>query len=510
MPASSERPNTPVQTNTRMQIRSSIFGIVAAGCMLGSALPRAAAEVTDDEFNALKESVRQLGEKVQKMEDTHAQDQQTHAQDQQKIQQLQQQLEKTQATAAEAQQKAKSAAQVQQKFHWLEDQVGETRKAAAAAEQKAEAASQVQPVAAAPSGPLATHSFTLIGDAEIQFGKVSGQHSAFTLADFAPIFLFRATDKVLFEAGFDVTLTNGAVTLANGLTGNSGVSTGVDLSFAQLDYLLNDYVTIVGGWMVLPLGTYTERAAGWLNKIPDDPLPRDILPGAGAGLQLRGAIPIGQSGQSVTYSGFVVNGPGSVDGSGNATFVDSSGNVLPNLDFGNVGTQSNGNSGNLHSNPSGGGRIGWFFPLKPHYDFELGVSGQTGPWTNNGNRLWSAAVVDAALHISPYFEVKGEYMQTWQETDDRGTVGPHGWWVQAAYKLAGFGLTLPFINNLELVGRYDTVHDGLGTRTNRQTVGYVYYLTNTLLFEGDYEWLQSHGPNKLPSNKWVFQLSLGF
>jgi hypothetical protein len=119
-------------------------------------------------------------------------------------------------------------------------------------------------------------------------------------------------------------------------------------------------------------------------------------------------------------------------------------------------------------------------------------------------------VVDAALHISPYFELKGEYMYTWQQTNDRGTVQPQGWWIQGAFKPAAFGLTLPFINNFELVGRYDTVLDGLGTRTNRETAGYVYYITNTLLLEGDYEWLQSHGPNKLPENKWVFQISLGF
>ena len=228
MPANSERLNGP------MPIRFRILGILASGCLFGITLQRAVAEVSDEEFNALKESVRQLGEKVQKLEDTHEQDQQTHAQDQQKIQQLEQQLEKTQATATEAQQKAKSAAQVQEKFHWLEDQVGLTKKTAAEAEQKAEAAaSQVQPVAPVAGGALATHNFTLAGDAEVQFGKVLGQHSAFTLADFAPVFLFRATDKALFEAGFDVRLTNGAVTLQNGNTGNLGVSTGVDLSFAQ-------------------------------------------------------------------------------------------------------------------------------------------------------------------------------------------------------------------------------------------------------------------------------------
>ena len=56
-------------------------------------------------------------------------------------------------------------------------------------------------------------------------------------------------------------------------------------------------MTLVAGYMILPLGTYSERAAGWLNKIPDDPLAVDFLPGAGVGAQLRGALPVGVSGR---------------------------------------------------------------------------------------------------------------------------------------------------------------------------------------------------------------------
>jgi len=147
-----------------------------------------------------------------------------------------------------------------------------------------------------------------------------------------------------------------------------------------------------------------------------------------------------------------LNGPGSVDGSGNATYVDSNGNVLPNLDFGNVGIQSNGNTANEHAAVSGGGRLGWFFPLTPHYDLELGISCESGPWNNAENRLWSAIVGDAALHISPYFELKGEYINSWWQTNDMGTLAPRGWWIQGAYKLAGLNqnMNLPFINNLEL------------------------------------------------------------
>ena len=123
------------------------------------------------------------------------------------------------------------------------------------------------------------------------------------------------------------------------------------------------------------------------------------------------------------------------------------------------------------------------------------------PGTTRGTSSGRRWLLDAALHISPYFEVKGRVYQYLVANQRHGNLAPRGWWIQPAYKLAGLNqnLNLPFINNLELVGRYDRVNDGLGTKTDRETVGFVYYLTNTLLFEGDYEWLQSRGPNTLPS-----------
>src|ERR1700686_1091559 len=150
-----------------MKIRSKILGMLAAGYMMGIALPpRAAAEVSDEDFNALKEAVRQLSEKVQKLEQKHEEDQKVHEQDQQKIQQLQK--------------NAETASQMKLKLGRLEEQV-EAQKTATEAQGKAVAAAQMQPVAPVPSGALATHNFTLAGDAEVQFGKVSGEHSAVPL-----------------------------------------------------------------------------------------------------------------------------------------------------------------------------------------------------------------------------------------------------------------------------------------------------------------------------------------
>ncbi len=370
-----------------------------------------------------------------------------------------------------------------------------TRRAAPELQPNPQTVPAIEPVHPLPPGTdlNATLNFSMAGDAEVQFGKVDGQHGGFALADFAPIFLFRARDNILFEAGFDINLQNNA-------PGGAGAATSLNLSFAQLDYLINDYVTLVAGDMLLPLGTYSERSAGWLNKIPDDPLARAFLRGSGVGVQLRGAVPIGGTGQSITYAVYGANGPGSVDGSGNHDQLDLNGNV---------GIKSDGTFGNLHDSPSGGGRIGWFFPWKPHYDLELGLSGQTGDWDNAGNRRWSAAVVDAALHVSPYFEIKGEYIHSWVGTDDLGTIQPAGWWLQAGYKLTGLKQELPILRKLELVGRYDRAKDGLAASTERFTLGYVYYISNTLLFEGDYEFLRGTDPAQGP-NELLFQLSYGF
>ena len=442
-------------------------GLPAAICAIGIALASVAnaAEVSEADFKALKEAVQKLSEKVEKLEQIHAIDDQTHQKDQEQIKQLQEKL-------------------------------GETQTAAADAVKRAEVATQLQPAYRVPddSGSV-NKNFTILGDAEFQYAKFPGEHGTFLFADFAPIFLYRAGDKVLFEAGFDFTLQNGS-NPAN--SHDSGQTTGINLSFAQLNYFLNDYVTVAAGNMLLPLGTYAQRSAGgWVNKIPDDPLPRDLLPGTGIGAQVLGAIPIGQSGQVLNYSIFGVNGPSSSDGSGAPDQLDLGGNV---------GLRNDNTIANLHGSPSAGGRLGWFFPYgPPHYDLELGISAMNGEWDDAGKYLWTGGAIDASLHLGPYFETKGEYIRS-QYGSTSGMIRPSGWWAQAAYKLAGLHLDFPVINNFEVVGRYDKINDRIGNDTERETVGLVYYLSNTLLLEGAYEF--QHGSSR--GDVLLLQLGYGF
>jgi len=465
---------------------------MAAGCVMGmTLLPRASAEVSDADFNALKESVQKLSDEVQSLQQTNRAAEQTHEKDMQQLQMLQVKLAETQQLATNTEQQIVEAA-------------------------------QTQPIPRQPiDEATVNHNFLMLGDAEFQYAKTAGQHGSFLQADFAPIFLYRAGDNILFEAGFDTTLQNGSPEGAaqpNGLndvngnpintvvtpgTHDSGASASFNLSFAQLDYVMNDYITLCVGDLLLPLGSYTERGAGWLNKMPDDPLAVDaLIPGSGVGAELRGAVPLGGDGKFINYSVYGVNGPSSADGTANAGALDLGGNVGLGSDGVTVA--------NLHSDPSGGARLGIFlpFPYKPHYDLELGISGQSGEWDDAGTHLWSAGVLDASLHLGPNFEAKGEYILTRYGSDDLGLIGQQGWYMQASYKLAGLNLELPVINDVELVSRYDFLHDGLGTSTQRYTTGFIYYITNTLLFEGDYEFLHSTDPTQV--NQLLLQLSLGF
>src|SRR5579859_7255914 len=131
------------------------FGTLGVASFLACNFTAPAAEVTDEDFKALKDLVIQQGRRLDQLEQAHERDQKNideskkiHQQDLQEIQKLRQQVQDTEKTATDAQ-------------------------------QKAEAASQVQPVHPIPPTPGATHNFTVVGDAEVQFGKVDGSNSAF-------------------------------------------------------------------------------------------------------------------------------------------------------------------------------------------------------------------------------------------------------------------------------------------------------------------------------------------
>src|ERR1017187_5841692 len=97
-----------------MKTRRLMFGLVAAGCVIGMALPpRTTAQVSEADFNALKESVQKLSEQVQNLQQSNIVQQQTHEKDVQQVEQLQQKLAETQQIATNAEQKSIEASMTQ-------------------------------------------------------------------------------------------------------------------------------------------------------------------------------------------------------------------------------------------------------------------------------------------------------------------------------------------------------------------------------------------------------------
>ena len=216
-----------------MKKSSKIIGaLVAGGLMSGALAPRASAAITDEQFNQLKDLVTQQGQDIQKqdqridqLEKIHDQDQKTHDQDQQKIRDLEKQLDETHSIATNA-------------------------------AQTAEAAAQAQP--AAPAGPPASHNFSMVGDAEFQFGKdrLFAQHvyhggfrAHLSLSGPGRISSLRRVSMCMLQNGQQQTV------------GGGGSSTSVNMSFGTIDYLLNDYATLEAGDMLLAPGHLFASAA---------------------------------------------------------------------------------------------------------------------------------------------------------------------------------------------------------------------------------------------------------
>lgn len=76
------------------------------------------------------------------------------------------------------------------------------------------------------------------------------------------------------------------------------------VEYAQIDYLANQYVTVVGGRFLTPFGIFNERLhSGWIRNIQTAPYITAMEMSDSTGGQLRGAIPVGNI-VNINYAGF--------------------------------------------------------------------------------------------------------------------------------------------------------------------------------------------------------------
>ncbi len=340
-----------------------------------------------------------------------------------------------------------------------------------------------------------TTNFLLTGYGFAGFEKRPGESGKFN-AGLSPILLWKLSDRLSFESELEIGLT--------------AAETDVHLEYANLSYLLNDYMTVKAGKFLTPFGTFADRShAAWINKLPDQPLAvgeEGIAPFAQTGVQVSGGFTLGRT--KMNYALYAANGPRMNTDMSNPT-------ELGRLVFDNF-TDTN--------SRSYGGRIG----ILPISELEFGYSFQAirGP-------------LNAQLHA-----VDLNYTHEFQSL--RGTIDLRGQWVWSnagqfrlvseAQGEGGEPQTITFNNRrdggyaqiayrptkaksdvlkkFEIVGRYDRLNQPSGFTLagdeDRWTIGLNYWLGPSTVLKGAYEFIHRNGPDSPNGNAVLFQASMGF
>jgi len=333
------------------------------------------------------------------------------------------------------------------------------------------------------------------------------KESTFNTGTFAPIFLFQLSDRLMFESEMEFGFEDG--TLETGL------------EYANIMYVMNDYMTVRAGKFLLPFGTFMERLhPAWINKLSTVPLGfghDGITPSSGVGVELRGAFAL--QGSKFNYALYSTNGPKLKNGS---IEPDEAGM----LNFNNVDDNNNGKSF--------GGRVGYL----PFTDSstEIGFS-----WLNSkvGERESEYEDVSAKLiaydftfvkKINPLggvIDIRAQYNQSL--VDDANYFEPDGlggleeytfnnksdsFYAQLSYKPTTSSSN--FIKNLEFVGRYSELNTPEGaeweSNVKQTTFGLNYWLSWRSAIKINYQTTTGtggHGGSAIDQNEFSIHWAFG-
>ena len=318
-------------------------------------------------------------------------------------------------------------------------------------------------------------------------------------ATFNPIFLWKMSDRLLFEGELEAEL--------------EGHDTSLALEMAQISYLLNDYMTLGAGKFLNPMNYFVERQhMSWVNKLPDKPLAvyDGLLSESDVGFQIRGAIPAGKT--KFGYAFYVANAP--------ELRFDPNGVGATDL-----GTFEFDNFDNFGKHVAVGGRVG-FFPIP---ELELGYGFQVAdvapPGAGSVNSLLQSAdlsYVRESDRLKGIVNLKAQWVWSHVDAftyDPDGTIGGpftfrnnrDGGYVQLAYRPTR--VENAFIKNLEPVFRYDMLSQArtpTGADEHRYTVGLNYWLSPSTVFKVAYEFDHQSGPEADRHNAVLVQFVTGF
>ena len=311
-----------------------------------------------------------------------------------------------------------------------------------------------------------------------------------------PIFLLQLNDHILLESELEF--------------GTSEVHVG----YAQMDYIVNDWLTVVAGRYLGPVGFFNERLhPDWVNKMPDFPLMMRQVSLADFslnGIQARGAFYLGCCPVKAEYSVYLANGLG-IPGDGTLTDLADLGALKD--------TTSDVNDGMVF-----GGRVGLWLPeCGFNGGFSLFFNRPYGEESGNDINLWD---IDLNYHKGNW-DVRFEYAFMHQETTEflGNNIHRKGLYAQVAYQPVDSDHH--FLRNLAWVFRYSRARfTGIDPTAldltafespvdapvdrDQYTFGLDYYFYPSLVVKFAYEINKEHNGIDLHDSVFLAQLAWGF
>jgi hypothetical protein len=277
-------------------------------------------------------------------------------------------------------------------------------------------------------------------------GRRPSTPGGFYFGEFTPDFLLKLNDWIFLEAEI-------------GIGSNGAVAAG---SFAQADFFVNDWLTIIAGRFVAPIGFYNERLNNpWINKLPGDvpgagpPLWQQVLPPmALMGVQATGAFYLGKSPLKLEYAAYISNG---------LNVAPAGAGGIPNInELANLENMTN--TFNIITNEkAAGGRLALWWPA---LGLEAGVSGMyNGDFLDSRPALGSSGAFENSISLwavdlnyhKGNWDARFEYGATYQQAKNFiGTnIRRQGLYAQLAYR--PWDLPPGFFQKLEFIYRYSFV-----------------------------------------------------
>lgn len=315
------------------------------------------------------------------------------------------------------------------------------------------------------------------------------KESSYVGSAFAPIFLFKHSDRLMFEAELEFGLENNELEIG--------------LEYADVMYVLNKYMTVRAGKFLLSFGTFMERLhPSWINRFSTRPLGfghDGIAPASGIGVELRGAFDLG--GPKLNYAVYSTNGPRLKDGSDEP---EEAGMLLfKNFEDNNT-------------SKAFGGRLG----LLPFADSSMelgfsaystsGVGNQDSEYENVGAFLYALdfSFVKQITPLKGLIDIKAQYNNsnvdtaTFIETHEDGDVEEYSFdnksnsfYTQLSYR--PIMADSDFLKKLEFVGRYSNFNAPEGAEWEEQStqlaLGINYWMSWRSVIKMSYQTTEKEG-----------------